>query len=83
MNFLKEEKKENIKNNTTLKAVVKTASLRSTYWKKENQRKKNVKKHKSSYNEDGNDYDDIGGTVESSEESENLDGDYEDDDGDG
>ena len=42
-----------------------------------------VKKHKSSYNEDGNDYDDIGGTVESSEESENLDGDYEDDDGEG
>ena len=51
--------------------------------KKKTKEKKMVKKHKSSYNEDGNDYDDIGGTVESSEESENLDGDYEDDDGDG
>ena len=30
-----------------------------------------IKKHKSSYNEDENDYDDVGGTVESIEESEN------------
>ena len=32
---------------------------------------KMIKKHKSSYNEDENDYDDVGGTVESIEESEN------------
>ena len=42
-----------------------------------------IKKYKSSYNEDENDYDGVGGTVESSEESENFDDDYEDDDGDG
>ena len=39
LNFLKEEKKPNIKNNTTLKAVVKTVSLNVTYQKKKKQRK--------------------------------------------
>ena len=42
-----------------------------------------IKKHKRSYHEDENDSDDVDGTVESSEESENLDNDYEDGDGDG
>ena len=34
------KKKENIKNNTTLKALVKTASLSITYWKKKTKEKK-------------------------------------------
>ena len=41
------------------------------------------KKHKRSYNEDENDYDDIDSTVESSEENRNFDDDHEDCDGDG
>ena len=37
--FWRKKKKENIKNNTALKAVAKTASLSITYQKKENKKK--------------------------------------------
>ena len=37
------KKKENIKNNTTLKTVEKTASLSITYWKKKTKEKNNKK----------------------------------------
>ena len=42
-----------------------------------------IKKHKRSYDEDDNDYDNVDGTVESRKESEKFDNDYEDGDGDG
>ena len=42
-----------------------------------------IKKHKRSYNEDDNDYDNVDGTVDSRKESEKFDDDYEYDDGDG
>ena len=41
-------------------------------------KKKMIKKYKSFYDEDENHYDNVDGTVESSEESENFDDIYED-----
>ena len=51
--------------------------------KKQKSKKKMIKKHKRSYDENENDYDNIDSTVESSEESESFGNDYEDGDGDG
>ena len=42
-----------------------------------------IKKHKRSYDENENDYDNVDCTAESSEKSEDFDDDFEDSDGDG
>ena len=81
--FEGKKKKESIKNNTTLKAVAKTASLNITYQKKRKPKKKMIKKYNNSYDENENDYNNVDGTVECSKENENFDDDCEDDDGDG
>ena len=61
-----------------MKAVVKTVSLNITYQKKKKTKKKKVN-YKRSYSEDKNDYNNVDGAVENSEESENFDEDDYDD----